>query len=658
MKNIMKIAGIVGAVLLGTSVVQAGVVTNVWSGNSNADVGDNNNWTGFQSPDGFATTPDVNGDTHIGIIDADGVNAPVVSWGGQINNTVLEVNNTATLAQTVATLNAVGTTLVLNDSSLYNAAGKTMAWGQNAGNASTLTLNDSAGLSALHLQVGKISQGVVNQNGGSVVLSGDLRLSLDNSASPASRYNLASGTVTVAGAFSIGGADAGTDGGSYFNFTPDSAGSITIMSAGYNFAGKIDAGQIRLGDTAYASSNDIWLIDSSVSGQTTLSLNPYPGLIAQFWTGNANSALGDNGNWSGTGNPIGAAGTKIGVIDDNGANAPEISFGGQLNDTQLEVNNSAVLTYTNNNLNANGAILTLNDNAAYNNTGWTIKWGQTIAGKTSTLTINDNASVSSLHFQLGNIGQGIVNQNGGTVDIAADFRIGQDTNAATASRYNLSAGTVTVGDEFDFGGTDAGADNGTYFNFTAVGAGFLTVQTNGYDFAARIDSGEIRYQDVVYSSGSVIWNIDTSVPGQTTLSVVSGPPSGYAGWIANYPGVGTATSLTDNPDGDALDNLAEWAMGGNPDDIEDIGHVPTFTATEAGGTNYFEYVYAQRSDADELGLSYYLEQTVNLTVPAWTNDNIEVVSTNFTGLDFDYVTNRISSDVESVQFLQLIIESN
>jgi len=210
----MKIAGIVCAVLLGANVVQAGVVTNVWTGNTDSNVGDNANWTGYKNPTTYATTPDDLGDTHIGIIDADGVTAPVVSWGGQINNTVLEVNNAATLAQTVATLNAVGTTLVLNDSAVYNAAGLTMAWGKNAGNASTLTLNDSASLSALHLQVGKISQGVVNQNGGSVVLSGDLRLSLDNESSPASRYNLAAGTVTVAGAFSIGGTDAGADGGS------------------------------------------------------------------------------------------------------------------------------------------------------------------------------------------------------------------------------------------------------------------------------------------------------------------------------------------------------------------------------------------------------------------------------------------------------------
>jgi len=115
MKSIFKITGMVCAVLLSASVVQAGVITNTWTGNLSSDAGNNNNWTGFQSPDGFATTPDVNGDTHIGIINTDGVNAPVVSWGGQINNTVLEVNNSATLAQTAAPLNAVGVTLVLND---------------------------------------------------------------------------------------------------------------------------------------------------------------------------------------------------------------------------------------------------------------------------------------------------------------------------------------------------------------------------------------------------------------------------------------------------------------------------------------------------------------------------------------------------------------
>lgn len=270
MKRKMLVVGMIGAVLLGANVVKAGVVTNVWAGGTSSDVANNNNWVGYRNPVGYATTPDDQGDTHIGIVNDKGAHSPVINWRWQINNTSLEVNNSAALAQTVAGLNAVGVTLVLNDSAVYRAEGKTIAWGQNAGNASTLTLNDSSSVSALNLQVGKISRGVVNQNGGSVALSGDLRLSLENTASPASRYNLAAGTVTVDGAFSIGGADAGLDGGSYFNFTQGSAGSITVKSAGYKFATKIDAGQIRVDDSATTSSDDIWLIDSSVSGQTTL----------------------------------------------------------------------------------------------------------------------------------------------------------------------------------------------------------------------------------------------------------------------------------------------------------------------------------------------------------------------------------------------------
>jgi hypothetical protein len=117
---------------------------------------------------------------------------------------------------------------------------------------------------------------VVNQHGGSVALSGDLRLSLDGSSSPASRYNLTAGNVAVHGAFSIGGADAGLDGGSYFNFPQSSIGSITVMTASYDFAAKIDAGQIRLDDTALSSGHSVWRFDHSVFGQTTLSITAIP----------------------------------------------------------------------------------------------------------------------------------------------------------------------------------------------------------------------------------------------------------------------------------------------------------------------------------------------------------------------------------------------
>jgi hypothetical protein len=129
------------------------------------------------------------------------------------------------------------------------------------------------------------------------------------------------------------------------------------------------------------------------------------------------------------------------------------------------------------------------------------------------------------------------------------------------------------------------------------------------------------------------------------------PFSSYEEWIAGFD-VGTETNKTDNPDNDALNNLYELGLGGDPSDGEDIGHVPTYE-TDAG---FFEYVHAQRSDADALGLNYYLDWSDNLVTTPWTNDNYEVVGTNVTGEAFDYVTNRVSTETLPVQFLKLIIE--
>jgi hypothetical protein len=154
-----------------------------------------------------------------------------------------------------------------------------MAWGKNAGTVSTLTLNDTASLSALHLQVGRLSQGIVNQNGGTVTLTGDLRLGLDAGAASASRYNLAAGTVTAAGTMSAGGTDAGADGGTYFNFTAGSTGSLTVGLTVGQLNTRIDNGWIRFNDTAYASGDAIWSIVDN-GGSMTLSVIPEPSASA------------------------------------------------------------------------------------------------------------------------------------------------------------------------------------------------------------------------------------------------------------------------------------------------------------------------------------------------------------------------------------------
>jgi hypothetical protein len=126
-----------------------------------------------------------------------------------------------------------------------------------------------------------LSQGIVNQNGGTVTLKGDLRLGLDAGAASASRYNLAAGTVTAAGTFSAGGTDAGADLGTYFNFTEGSTGSLTIMATGFDFATRINNGWIRFNDTEYASGDAVWSIVDN-GGSMTLSVIPEPSASALF----------------------------------------------------------------------------------------------------------------------------------------------------------------------------------------------------------------------------------------------------------------------------------------------------------------------------------------------------------------------------------------
>lgn len=129
--------------------------------------------------------------------------------------------------------------------------------------------------------------------------------------------------------------------------------------------------------------------------------------------------------------------------------------------------------------------------------------------------------------------------------------------------------------------------------------------------------------------------------------------AGFDGWIGGYA-LGTSTRATDNPDGDRFDNLTEFALGGDPSDALDAGRVPMF----GNGPDYFEYVYARRRNADSLGLNYRLEWTDDLVGTPWTNAYIEVTGTNITGDAFDYVTNRISTEILPAQYLKLMIETD
>ena len=141
-----------------------------------------------------------------------------------------------------------------------------------------------------------------------------------------------------------------------------------------------------------------------------------------------------------------------------------------------------------------------------------------------------------------------------------------------------------------------------------------------------------------------------------TSELPSTPESLYKDWAAGEGLTESNNDYTADPDGDLLDNLAEYALGGQPTNPASQGIASTYAMEEAGGSDWMTYVYAMRADRTDRGLSYYLETTPDLVYSPWTNDNYEVVGTNVTGGAFDYVTNRVPILGETKQFLRVGIE--
>jgi len=133
----------------------------------------------------------------------------------------------------------------------------------------------------------------------------------------------------------------------------------------------------------------------------------------------------------------------------------------------------------------------------------------------------------------------------------------------------------------------------------------------------------------------------------------------YESWIAGFGLGGADTNTTANPDGDLLDNLAEYGMGGNPTNSGDMGYHTVTAVAEDGGTNWFYYVHPQRNDAAIAGLGYSLESNADLTVPSgWVNATYEIVgiAKDGFGANFNAVTNRIPADGETKRFIRLMID--
>jgi glucuronoarabinoxylan endo-1,4-beta-xylanase len=142
----------------------------------------------------------------------------------------------------------------------------------------------------------------------------------------------------------------------------------------------------------------------------------------------------------------------------------------------------------------------------------------------------------------------------------------------------------------------------------------------------------------------------------TTLSLVTKSPTVlWNEWIAGYPGVGANSGQLDHGDSDKHVNLSEYAWGGDPSVANDpLINIPLQSWMDAGGTNFMEYVYFERTDAASRGLASVLSVATDLAAADWTDGGPYEVGRGASGVaGYNAVTNRVPVDSEAAKFIKL-----
>lgn len=278
--------------------------------------------------------------------------------------------------------------------------------------------------------------------------------------------------------------------------------------------------------------------------------------------------------------------------------------------------------------------------------------GYLYVGGTSTgkLTVAEGANLRATRIQVN--AKGTMTFQFGTNSVTT--MVGTST---TTGSVNQIDGLLRL----DLGALNTG---GTYVLIDSKGSQLSGALRTWLDAGggSRSGTGDVSTANfqIINSAVDLNWTLGTADIDNRdlVLTVSAGPADDYAVWAAGYglPDPNGTGALAADPDGDWVDNLAEYGLGGNPTNSGDQGHVPTSRWLADGGTNWLEYVCYERSDKVALGLDYYPERSLDLVFPGWTNSGIVVAGTGTLDADFNTVTNRISTESEGNQFVRLRIE--
>lgn len=124
-------------------------------------------------------------------------------------------------------------------------------------------------------------------------------------------------------------------------------------------------------------------------------------------------------------------------------------------------------------------------------------------------------------------------------------------------------------------------------------------------------------------------------------------PDAFQVWAEAY-GMGIDADPDADSDGDGRSNVYEFGVGGNPIDANDRGVSPTFQ--KVGEAYLFTYPVL----ADNELLTYVVETTDDLMSDSWSPVGYELVGTNNTGGELDFVTVEVDQAVRET-FIRLRI---
>jgi len=128
----------------------------------------------------------------------------------------------------------------------------------------------------------------------------------------------------------------------------------------------------------------------------------------------------------------------------------------------------------------------------------------------------------------------------------------------------------------------------------------------------------------------------------------------YDEWVYENGLSGIYTNHLADADGDGVLNLVEYGLGGEPTVDDAATLLPISSVVDDGGTSWMEYVYTRRTDAEYIGLGYWVEWATNMVGGVWSTNGVLEVGSMPLETGFEEVTNRVEA-LEANPFIRLRI---